>query len=309
MSFLRNITGFLQDPPPEYVFEVSEGGISYLRPGSSREVGFEPLKDDVLSISPLRDNILRPEEFAARVNAAAGPSTKKRRRAVLILPDFSARVAVLDFDNFPEKPEEQMSLVRFRMKKGVPFDIDDAALSYYAQNTGKGKIELVVAAVALEIIARYEAPFRAAGLHTGVVTVSSLATAELEKNNGITLLAKLSGRALTVSVFRDSVVRLVRCVELPEMTADEVMAVVFPTIAFIEDELAAKPDRLTLCGFDGLQDARMDELAQRWQAEFGVPVGQLRSPFGTPGQFNSGILGYIESLYPSGRSRAEAVPA
>ena len=127
--------------------------------------------------------------FAARINAAAGPGTKKRRRGVLILPDFCARVAVLDFDNFPEKPEEQMSLVRFRMKKGVPFDIDDAALSYYAQGTGKGKIELVVAAVALEIIARYEAPFRAAGLQTGVVTVSSLATAELEKNNGITLLA------------------------------------------------------------------------------------------------------------------------
>src|SRR4051794_11347477 len=142
MSFLRNITGFLQDPPPEYVFEISERGIAYLRPGSSRQVGFEAVKDDVLAISPLRDNILRPDEFAARVASAAGPATKKRRRAVLILPDYCARVAVLDFDKFPDKPEEQMTLVRFRMKKGVPFDIDDAALSYYAQNTAKGKIEL-----------------------------------------------------------------------------------------------------------------------------------------------------------------------
>jgi type IV pilus assembly protein PilM len=308
MSFLNKITGLIQDPAPEYIFEVSEGGIAYVRPDAPHQIAFEPLPNDVLAISPLRDNIQRPELFASKVAALAGKNGKKRRRAVLILPDFCARVAVLDFDKFPEKPEEQASLVRFRMKKGVPFDIDDAAISYHAQNTGKGKIDLVVAAVALEIVAKYEAPFRSAGVHPGIVTTSALATADLEKSIGITLLAKLSGKSLTVSVFRGGVLKMVRCVELAQVTEEEVLAIIFPTIAFVEDELASKPDRMTLCGFDGLPEVRQDELASRWHGEFGIPVTQLRSAHGTPGQFNSGILGYMESVNPT-RMKAEAVPA
>ena len=52
---------------------------------------------------------------------------------MLVLPDYCARVAVLDFDAFPSNPAEQLSLVRFRMKKSVPFDVEDSAISYYAQ--------------------------------------------------------------------------------------------------------------------------------------------------------------------------------
>jgi type IV pilus assembly protein PilM len=306
MGFLNSITRIVQDPPPEYIFEISEGGIAFVRPGNSQQVGFEPLPDDVLAISPLRDNIQRPELFASKVAAVAGGNGKKRRRAVLILPDYSARVAVLDFDKFPDKPEEQTSLVRFRMKKSVPFDIDHAALSYYPQKTAKGRVDLVVAAVSLEIIAKYEAPFRSAGVHPGIVTTSALATADLEKNAGITLLAKLSGRCLTVSVFQSGLVKMVRCVELPQMTEEEVFAIVYPTIAFVEDELAARPDRVTLCGFDGIPGVRQDEIASRWHTEFSIPVGQLRSAHGTPGQHNSGIIGYLEANHPT---KAEKVPA
>ena len=88
--------------------------------------------------------------------------SRKRRRAALILPDYAARVTVLDFDSFPSSPEEQLSLIRFRVKKTLPFDIDSAAVSYFAQPAEKGAtIEVVAVIVALEMIARYEALFRA----------------------------------------------------------------------------------------------------------------------------------------------------
>ena len=51
----------------------------------------------------------------------------------LILPDYCARVAVLDFDTFPSDPAEQLALVRFRIKKSVPFDVDSAIVSYVEQ--------------------------------------------------------------------------------------------------------------------------------------------------------------------------------
>src|SRR6266498_2027927 len=145
MSFLNKFSGVLTDPPPEFLFEVSEAGIAYVRPGPSRQVGFEPLEKDVISVSPLRDNIQRPELFASRINALVSANgNRKRRHAVLILPDFAARVTVLEFDTFPAVPEEQRALVRFRLKKAVPFDLESAAVGYHVQPKADGKRVYVV---------------------------------------------------------------------------------------------------------------------------------------------------------------------
>ncbi len=288
MAFLDKVSGLLQDPPPEFLFEVSEAGIAYMRPGPTRQVGFEPLENDVISVSPLRDNVLRPDPFAARIQALVGPNgNRKRRKAVLILPDFCARVAVMEFDSLPKEPEEQAALVRFRMKKSVPFDVEAAALGYYPQPSGNGKsFDVVVVVAALDIVAKYEAPFRAAGLQTGMVTTATVASVDLETSPGIHVCAKLSGRILTLSVLRNGVLKLVRSVELPEVTHEEVMNVLFPTVAFIEDELSARPDRLVLCGI---------ESTPQLETELGIPVQPLRSRLGTPTPYNAGLLGYLES--------------
>jgi hypothetical protein len=45
---------------------------------------------------------------------ASPPTGIASARAAVILPDYCARVAVLDFDAFPDDPEEQQALVRFR---------------------------------------------------------------------------------------------------------------------------------------------------------------------------------------------------
>ncbi len=63
-----------------------------------------------------------------RCGACAGTqAARKRRDVALILPDFSARISVLDFDQFPTDPKEQASLIRFRLKRSVPFDVESAA--------------------------------------------------------------------------------------------------------------------------------------------------------------------------------------
>jgi len=85
--------------------------------------------------------------------------------------------------------------------------------------------------------------------------------------------------------------KLVRCVELTELNTEEVMAVLFPTVAYVEDELAARPDRVLLCGFGNMAD----HFAAQWTTELGVPFEQMRSRLGTPGPYNAGLLGYLES--------------
>ena len=130
---------------------------------------------------------------------------RKRRDVALILPDYSSRIAVLDFDDFPSNADEQLTLIRFRIKKSVPFDVESAAISYFVQPAaGKKKFDVVVVVAPLEVVSRYEAPFRAAGMNPGLVTTSSLAALNLIEDGGITVVAKITGRVLTVMVLKDS---------------------------------------------------------------------------------------------------------
>jgi type IV pilus assembly protein PilM len=294
MRLLRKLRRLIEDPPPEFAFELSPTGIAWARPGGQLRLGFEPLEPGVLLVSPLKDNVVRPDELVARIRGLALPNGRPRRRtAALILPDYCARVAVLDFDAFPSEPQEQASLVRFRIKKSIPFDLESARLSYQVQSGGTGrKYQVVVAVAALEIIARYEAAFRTAGFEPGFVTTSSLAALPLAGDGGIRALAKLSGETLAVTVLEGESLRLVRSVELPALTVEEVMGVLYPTFAYIEDELAAQPERLFVCGFG----AMAEELARRLPAELGAPVQALGSRLGEPDQTNAGLLGYLEAL-------------
>src|SRR5689334_20991638 len=124
-----NLANLFKEPPPAYAFEISEAGIASASLAKAPSTEFHPLPAGVISVSPLRDNILRPDELAAAVRALAPANgNRKRRDAALILPDNCARVFVLDFDNFPADRHEQLSLVRFRMKKSVPFDVESAAV-------------------------------------------------------------------------------------------------------------------------------------------------------------------------------------
>ena len=303
MSFFDQISQLVSEPPPGYVFELSEAGVAFLHPAPGRsdaEIGFLPFDPATLAVSPIEDNILKPDAAGMILRQIAPPdASRKRRRATLILPDYAARVNVLDFDSFPSAPEEQLALIRFRLKKTLPFDIDSAAVSYYAQPAAKaaaaGKIEVVAVIVALEVIARYEALLRGMNFHAGEVTTSALAALNLYPGavgDGICVIAKLGGNVLTVMVVADATLKLFRCVALAQVTEEEVMAVLRPTFSYVEDGLSAPVKQLILCGFrEGSLTALPGER------------GQLRSQFGTPGAYNAGLLGYLEASQPGAGSR------
>ncbi len=284
MTIIQTISRLVKDPPPEHAFEISEAGISYAYRSTTSFEAFEP---GTIVVSPSVDNILRPDLVASMIGAIAPANgVKKRRPAALILPDYAARVTVLDFDSFPTVPAEQLPLVKFRIKKTIPFDIESAAVSYFVQPTSGGKkIEVLAVTMAFDIVARYEALFRAAGFHPGEVTTSSLAALNLYKGDGVAVVAKLSGQVLTVTVLSGNTIKLFRCVMLEGSGDDEILAILHPTFAYVEDELGSPVRRLILCGFPrGVPE------------ELRCEMEPLRSRLGAPGEFNAGLLGYMESV-------------
>ncbi len=292
MSFLHSLPALFQEAPPAYVFEVSEAGVAFSSPNRSGEIQFHPFEPGVISVSPARDNVQRPEMFSAHVASLVPANGNRRRRnATLILPDHSARVQVLDFDSFPAAAEDQRALVRFRVKKSVPFDVDSAAVSYHVQPAmDGGKIEVIAAVCALEIIARYESAFRTAGFQPGLVTTSSLAALNLVPSAGIVVFAKLSGSVLSVLVTQGSRLKLVRTVELENVNTADLLAILFPTLAYVEDQLSSKADKLYVCGFG----AKTPQLMGEWHSELELPVEALRSRGGFPGPYDAGLRGYLE---------------
>ncbi len=293
-----SLANLLKDPPPTHAFELSEEGMSFApvaEPARSEFVRFEP---GVLLVSPAHENIQQPHVLMEQIRSVLPANGHRKRRAAVILPDYCARIAVLDFDTFPSDPDEQKALVRFRLKKSVPFEVDTAMVSYVEQPrsasaaTGSRSVEILAAVMSSEIVEQYEAPFRAAGFQPGLVTTSSIAALNLLQADGITLLVKLGGRILSVLVLMDNAVKLARCIEMDQAGVLDIESVLHPTIAYIEDELKSRPQLVWLAGF-GPEAA---EFAPRWESEWGVAVQPIRSRFGAPNRNNSGLLGYLESV-------------
>jgi Tfp pilus assembly PilM family ATPase len=64
-----------------------------------------------------------------------------------VLPDSVAKVSLLRFEKVPAKEQDLLELVRWQMRKSVPFRIEDAQLAYAAgAATPQGREFLVLVA-------------------------------------------------------------------------------------------------------------------------------------------------------------------
>src|SRR5512146_28638 len=123
---------------------------------------------DIFVARTLPAGVLHPGMGGANVtNAAALRNTvadaltavgSRSRDIILVVPDAAIRVALLDFEELPEKRLEADSVVRFRLKKSLPFDVEQASLSYDVHRVN-GAIKAVAAVAPLTVLSEYEAPF------------------------------------------------------------------------------------------------------------------------------------------------------
>src|SRR5246127_4800383 len=119
-------------------------------------------------------NILQPEVVRKAINESLTSVAGRLRDIIGVLPDAAVRVVLLDFDTLPTNPEEAEGVVRFRLKKSLPFDVDKAKVSYHVQHS-LGGLRLVAAVALTHVIEDYEAAFGDAGYSAGLVVPSMLA--------------------------------------------------------------------------------------------------------------------------------------
>lgn len=297
---------WIADPPPAWVVEFSEQGIFRAATSSPADVRFEALPAGALAASPVENNLRDYEQVQRTLNAipfqeaAQSGSSRGGRDAqvAVLLPDYSVRTSILDFEDFPVRRDEQDPLVRFRLRKIVPYDLEIAHVDFQnfpKVNTSGGSatgVTVVATTCPLHILAEYESLLRQRHCHPGFVSSSALAALSLLPADDLSVLAKLSGNVMTAAVSQKGILRLVRTVELLEVSWEELLNLLQPMFAMVEDQLGTRAERLWLCGFR--EDA--EALARGLEKEFGIPTAELTSRFGTPQAYNAGALGFIQGL-------------
>jgi type IV pilus assembly protein PilM len=175
-------------------------------------------------------NIVNRAAVVAAVRTALdGVAGSGRGRDVtVVVPDAAVRVLLLDFDQLPGKAAEALPVVRFRLKKLLPFDTDDAVLSYQVMSSGKGGVQVVAVAIPKSVLDEYEGVVTAAGYLPGAVLPSTLAAlAGLDEAEAPALVVNAGPRGVTTAIVKGGVLLLHRSVdmagEMPVETA--VMAV------------------------------------------------------------------------------------
>jgi type IV pilus assembly protein PilM len=146
--------------------------------------------------------------------------SQRGRELTLIVPDAAVRVLLLDFDSLPTKPAEALPVVRFRLKKLVPFDVEHAAVSYQVMTSGRDSLQVLAIAMPGDLQAEYEAVVRDAGFEPGAILPSTLAAlAGLRDADRPALLVNACEDAVTTAIVRSGVLLLHRTVDLASSPA------------------------------------------------------------------------------------------
>ena len=96
-------------------------------------------------------------------------------KLTIVIPDAAVRVLLLDFDALPAKLAEALPIVRFRLKKLLPFEVDDAMVSYPGHEFHALQRACPRRRHPADVLEEYETAVREAGYEPGAVLPSTLA--------------------------------------------------------------------------------------------------------------------------------------
>ncbi len=254
--------------PPVAVELSPQGVLAAASPGIGQPLvyAFEPLPQGALVPDLDKPNLRAPEVVANAIRTALSQVSPRTRSATLVLPDTVVRVFVLDFDSLPAGPEEALPVLRFRLRKMVPFDVEQAGLSYQVLVENKTECKVLAAVLPSSILQEYEAAMRQAGYEPGAVLPTSLAALGAIDSPDPVLSANLGDVALTTSITHGQDLLLYRTLELPldpGLRLQEVQRGIAVAAAYFEDKIGTRPQLLHYAGIGAGGNSAAEDFA-RW---------------------------------------------
>ena len=236
---------------------------------SGRELALGSVVPDLIE-----NNLRHRSDVASSIHDVLTLVGGRSRDVVAVLPDAAVRVALLDFDTLPTNRQEAESVVRFRLKKSLPFEVEKAKVSYHTQTSGEGV--RVVAAVALaSVVEDYEAAFHEAGFNPGVVLPSMLAALGAADAERPTLVVKVDARTTSIAILDSGQMLLFRTLENTRgvtITGEQLAEEVYPSVVFFQDTYHLNIEQIFVAGLPDTNAA-----AQALRTQTGADVRDLVS--------------------------------
>jgi type IV pilus assembly protein PilM len=232
-------------------------------------------------------NVANTGALREAISDALATVGSRSREVIAVLPDAAVRVVLLDFEELPERRQDADSVVRFRLKKSLPFDADQAALSYDVRRAN-GAVKVVAAVAPSTVLEEYETLYRDAGYTPGVVLPSMLAALGPVEAAQPTLVLKVDINTTSVAIVQRDDLLLYRTLENSHGNRLDAAALaddIYPSLIFFQDNYGMKVERILLGGL-----ASADELGGALESQTGARVSDLVS---------SSQLGQQETLPPS----------
>ena len=177
MNVLRSL---VSTPAPNVAIEIASDRVTVVslgRGGPGAVVtahATEALAPGAVVPAVNEKNVQEPAVAAAALERALERLGRRPRRAALVVPDAVAKVSIVRFDEVPARAHDLEELVRWQVRKTAPFRIEDAQVVYTAGIVDPGGgADFVVALTRRSIVEEYEQICQAAGVHAGIVDLSS----------------------------------------------------------------------------------------------------------------------------------------
>jgi type IV pilus assembly protein PilM len=204
---------------PRLAVEIRPEGVVAARAEDAQAVvsavAYGELAEGVIVPALKAGNIASRPIAVAAVRKALEAVALKERETTLVVPDAAVRVLLLDFDTLPTKAGEALPVVRFRLKKLLPFEVEDAVVSYQVMSSTKSMVRVLAVAIPKEVLAEYESLVREAGFEPGAVLPSTLAACSgMAEADAASLLVNAGDSSVTTAIVQGGVLLLHRTVDL-----------------------------------------------------------------------------------------------
>jgi type IV pilus assembly protein PilM len=212
---------------------------------AARELGPGSVVPDLVD-----SNLRQRSAVKTSIEEVLGGVAGRTRDVIAIVPDAAVRVMLVEFDTLPSDEQEAMGVVRFRLKKSLPFDVDKAKVSYHAQKVGD-EVKVVAAVAMSSVLDEYEALFHELGYSPGVVLPSTLAALGAADGKKPTMVIKVDAHTTSLAILNDDQLQLFRTLENARgvtISGEQLAEEVYPSIVFFQDTYQLNLEQIYIAG-------------------------------------------------------------
>ena len=184
-SFLRvTSSNYFEPRLPGIACEITENSISVVQfdHRNSKAVdkfAIRSIPRGLLVPSLTKPNVSSVKDLVTIIRSALDEGRIKAGRISLAIPDTSVRITILSLDKLPSKYDEKIAFLKWKLKKSIPYNIENSHLNFVEQETDRDQNIVITVSIHQDVLREFEEVFENLEINVGLIMPSTFAAYEL----------------------------------------------------------------------------------------------------------------------------------